>query len=110
MFTFGGRSVLDASKPKSDDTSSAERRKRDRIPLFYRVKLRVGLTDFGNCLLKDISSHGARICVDRVVWVPKQFLIECPNGEFVLHVRQIWRRNDEIGLEFTEAPQFPGIS
>ena len=102
----GDLSVLSAYQSKSAGEPFVERRKRSRIPLFYHVNLRVGQTQFGKCLLKDISSRGARICVDKFAWVPKRFLIECPKGEFLLHAEKVWNKNDEIGVQFIKAPEF----
>ena len=94
-----------ASNNKIPDKEAVERRQGPRSQLFYSVNLMVGNTPLGKCLLKDISSKGARICVDRFAWVPTHFRLECPQGEFVLFVRQVWRKNGEIGLRFTDTPQ-----
>jgi hypothetical protein len=55
------------------------------------------------CLVRDMSEKGARIIFSDTVTLPDIFDLYIPQREQTLRARVTWRRNDEIGLAFTEA-------
>lgn len=55
------------------------------------------------CLIRDLSEKGARIVFSDTVTLPDVVELYIPQREQTLRARVQWRRNDEIGLAFTEA-------
>jgi hypothetical protein len=56
-----------------------------------------------DCLIRDISSEGARIIFSGTVNVPDQIELYIPQKEQTLRARVQWRHGDEIGLAFPDA-------
>lgn len=80
-----------------------DRRACERVNVCLPVNLMVAGVNFKDCLVKDLSKGGARILVPPVTWIPKRFIIRCPNGEFELAVEKIWDRLGEVGVRFLQA-------
>jgi hypothetical protein len=57
------------------------------------------------CLIRDLSEKGARIVFSDQVTLPDVVDLYIPQREQTLRARVSWRRNDEIGLAFTEVEQ-----
>jgi len=55
------------------------------------------------CLIRDLSDKGARIIFSDTVTLPDVVELYIPQREQTLRARVQWRRNDEIGLAFTQA-------
>ena len=55
------------------------------------------------CLIRDLSDKGARIIFSDTVTLPDVLDLYIPQRDRTLRARVEWRRNDEIGLAFTEA-------
>lgn len=56
-----------------------------------------------NCLIRDISSEGARIIFSETVSVPDIVDLYIPQKEQTVRARVQWRHGDEIGLAFPDA-------
>jgi hypothetical protein len=57
------------------------------------------------CRLVDISSNGARLIVDNVENTPDIFnLLLSRFGRPLYHCNVVWRRGDEVGVEFLDSP------
>src|SRR5271163_4610505 len=54
------------------------------------------------CLVRDLSEKGARIIFSDQVTLPDVVDLYIPQREQTLRARVQWRKNDEIGLGFTE--------
>ena len=54
------------------------------------------------CLIRDLSEKGARIIFSDTVTLPDVVELYIPQRDQTLRARVQWRRNDEIGLGFTE--------
>jgi PilZ domain-containing protein len=54
------------------------------------------------CLIRDLSEKGARIIFSDTVTLPEVVELYIPQRDQTLRARVQWRRNDEIGLGFTE--------
>lgn len=90
-----------------------ERRRSARQKSFLRgcvyFNKRRGAVD---CLIRDISSEGARIIFSDTVNVPDVVELYIPQKEQTLRARVQWRHGDEVGLSFSDAarpaaaPQF----
>jgi hypothetical protein len=59
------------------------------------------------CLVRDLSEKGARIIFSDTVTLPDVVDLYIPQREQTLRARVQWRRDDEIGLGFTEAEGAP---
>jgi hypothetical protein len=59
------------------------------------------------CLVRDLSAKGARIIFSDTVTLPDVVDLYIPQREQTLRARVQWRRDDEIGLGFTEAESAP---
>jgi len=59
------------------------------------------------CLIRDVSDKGARIIFSDTVTLPDVLDLYIPQRDQTLRARVQWRRNDEIGLAFTEAERAP---
>lgn len=82
----------------------AERRRSPRQKSFLRgcvyFNKRRGALD---CLIRDISEHGARIIFSETVNVPDVVDLYIPQKEQTVRARVQWRHGDEIGLTFPDA-------
>jgi hypothetical protein len=56
-----------------------------------------------DCLIRDISSTGARIIFSDTVSVPDVVDLYIPQKEQTVRAHVQWRRGDEIGLTFSDA-------
>ena len=57
------------------------------------------------CRLIDISANGARLVVDDIDTTPDSFdLLLSRFGRTSYHCNVVWRRGNEIGVEFLAAP------
>jgi len=56
-----------------------------------------------DCLIRDISSEGARIIFSDTVSVPDVVELYIPQKEQTVRARVQWRHGDEIGLAFPDA-------
>lgn len=56
-----------------------------------------------DCLIRDISSEGARIIFSEAVSVPDVVDLYIPQKEQTVRARVQWRHGDEIGLAFPDA-------
>ena len=85
---------------------NSEQRKDHRKQLKYpaRVDLRDGSPP-RPCLLRDISSAGARLFIDAADEVPDHFLLLLTKGDGAARdCRVVWRDGNQIGLEFLKTP------
>ena len=83
----------------------ADERTSDRIRSFLRAQIifnnRMSTID---CIVKNISSTGARVALNDSVTVPTEFDIYIPQRGRSHHARLIWRDKDAIGIDFIDAP------
>ena len=88
-----------------------ERRHSTRQKSFLRGCLyfnkRRGAVD---CLIRDISSEGARIIFSDTVNVPDVVELYIPQKEQTVRARVQWRHGDEIGLAFPDAARAAGTA
>jgi hypothetical protein len=99
------------SEPQSVEVSKMpESRRADRIKSFLRAQIlfnhRMTTID---CLIKNISSDGARIEVGKTISIPTEFEIYIPHKNKTHSARMVWRDANAMGIEFiaTEANAIP---
>jgi hypothetical protein len=84
---------------------TAERRRTARQKSFLR-----GMIYFNNrrsavdCLIRDISVHGARVIFSDAVQTPDVLDLYIPQKEQTLRSHVIWRNGTEVGLAFEQTP------
>jgi hypothetical protein len=88
------------------DTSHGERRQVPRQKSFLR-----GQVLFNNrrnavdCLIRDISTRGARLIFSTSATTPDALEVFIPQKDQTLHAQVIWRSSSEIGVEFRQPQQ-----
>ena len=92
--------------PSEAERRTVERRKIARQKSFLR-----GMIYFNNrrnvvdCLIRDISSYGARLIFSDAVTTPDQLDVYIPQKEQTLRSQVIWRHGQEVGVAFAQAAQ-----
>jgi PilZ domain len=82
----------------------SERRSARRIKSFLSGSIYVSRKQGAlACLIRDLSDKGARIVFSDTVTLPDMFELYIPQRDQTLRARVHWRRNDEIGLAFSDA-------
>ena len=95
-------------KPMADPTEvrATERRRIARQKSFLR-----GMIYFNNrrsvadCLIRDISTFGARLIFSDAVTTPDVFDLYIPQKEQTLRSQVMWRNGHEVGVAFPQAFQ-----
>ena len=89
---------------------TVERRRIARQKSFLR-----GMIYFNNrrnafdCLVRDISPHGARLIFSDAVTTPDVLDLYIPQKEQTLRIHVIWRHGQEVGVAFAQPTQMdPG--
>ena len=79
-----------------------ERRKYPRIAVVQPATLlRRDGSPIADCILRDISIGGARLRVEAIAEVPRQFSLQVPRGGKVQrHCELVWQSNSEMGVRF----------
>jgi hypothetical protein len=57
-----------------------------------------------DCLVRDISEHGAKLVFSDAVSLPDAVDLYLPAKDEIRPIRIQWRRGEEMGVDFTEAP------
>ena len=83
---------------------TVERRRTARQKSFLR-----GTINFNNrrsavdCLIRDISSYGARLTFSDAVTIPDLIDVHIPQKEQTLRCHVIWRHGQDVGVAFAQA-------
>lgn len=79
---------------------AAERRAVRRMRCDHLAEIRIGATVAIHAIVKDLSTHGARLLVARDAWLPESFHLAIPEIRLNRKAKCCWRRGDFVGLEF----------
>jgi PilZ domain len=63
-----------------------------------------------DCMIRDLSEDGARIALSQTVALPEMIELDIPQRELRRRARVVWRRNDEVGLCFSQADRMPDLA
>ncbi|MGD0632709.1 MAG: PilZ domain-containing protein [Beijerinckiaceae bacterium] len=80
-----------------------ERRRAERVKSLLKARIYFNnrMTSF-DCVVKNISLHGAKVAIDKNAAVPDEFELEIPlRGKFY-QAKLRWRDAEGIGMEFIE--------
>ena len=89
----------------------AERRQSTRHKSFLR-----GCIYFNNsrtvidCLIRDLSDHGARLRFSDSISIPDSFELHIPQKNQTLRVTARWRHGMDVGVAFTDAARAPSTA
>ncbi len=81
---------------------SEERRTAQRVECVILVEYRIGNARLGNCIIKNISSTGARLMFLEGIWRPTHFYLRDIEGKLICAVHKKWEKGNEIGVEFLD--------
>jgi hypothetical protein len=96
---------LASSFEQDGDLRMVERRHSARQKSFLR-----GCIYFNNrqsavdCLIRDISNHGARLRFSDSISIPDSFELYIPQKNQTLRVAARWRHGMDVGVAFAEVP------
>ncbi len=80
-----------------------EARRSERVRSFLRARI---LFNNGastiECMIKNISTHGAKIEIAHSLSVPTEFDLEVPQRGRTYRAKMMWRAADSIGVEFAD--------
>jgi hypothetical protein len=97
--------------PSEPAQRTVERRKSTRQKSFLR-----GMIYFNNrrnavdCLIRDISTYGARLIFSDAVTVPDVLELYIPQKEQTLRIHVTWRHGQEVGVAFTQAAPIDSVA
>lgn len=63
-----------------------------------------------DCMIRDLSEDGARIALSQTVALPEVIELDIPQRELRRRARVVWRRNDEVGLCFSQVDRAPDLA
>ena len=63
-----------------------------------------------DCMIRDLSEDGARIALSQTVALPEVIELDIPQRELRRRARVVWRRNDEVGLCFSQVDRVPDVA
>jgi hypothetical protein len=57
-----------------------------------------------DCIVRDLSPHGARLVVASPVGIPERFDLRIDRNGMCHPAKVTWRANDQIGVKFLDVP------
>ena len=78
----------------------AERRRFTRTKVYKAAKLVVGGSPVNSCVVRDVSSHGARLDLESTANVPNEFDLRFNTGRTFRNCRVAWRTRSNVGVFF----------
>jgi diguanylate cyclase (GGDEF)-like protein len=89
--------------PAADELRSTDRRREIRQRVFKRGLIHmIDSDETSNCLVRNISSHGAGLRVDDSFAVPEIFDLEVTGSGAKQRVRLRWQAGVNVGVEFVD--------
>ncbi len=61
-----------------------------------------------DCLIRDLTDHGARLMFSSAIITPDVIELQIPNKDQILPAHIRWRKGDEAGVVFTHVSAQPG--
>ena len=92
-------------------STQSERRTVERRRIARQKSFLRGMIYFNNrrsvvdCLIRDISPHGARLIFSDTVTTPDALDLHIPQKEQTLRSHVIWRHGQEVGVAFAQATE-----
>src|SRR6202012_4173816 len=108
----GARFMTASAASSTPQRRGAERRRSSRRVCTLGGRLFYGLAGLSiDCVIRDISDHGARIPVPSAAWkAPKEIpLLSLREGK-VYSGQVVWNRGRYLGLDFSQVQPAEGIA
>lgn len=80
----------------------AERRKNPRSRVLKSAKLVLGRSSVIDCVVRNLTNIGACVVVQNPIMLPEHLHLSFDGGRSNRQCKVVWRRLNEIGLEFVE--------
>ena len=80
----------------------SERRKYPRMRVLKGAKVVIGTSSVLDCVVRDLSSTGARIEIQNAIGLPEALDVTFDGGHTFRPCRLKWRTLNETGVEFFE--------
>ena len=84
-----------------------QRREYPRLRVLKGAKIVVGTSSLLDCIVRDLTSGGARIRVPSAANLPDEFAITFDGGRTCRPCRVTWRSFGETGVEFSDPNSQP---
>ena len=89
------------AEAETDPMSENRRESRQRTFLKGRIVFNNGASSM-DCLVRDLSSSGARLALSETTTLPEMFELYIPQKDRSYRSSLRWRRSDGIGITFVE--------
>ncbi|WP_342107553.1 PilZ domain-containing protein [Methylobacterium sp. SI9] len=89
--------------------SEHRRETRQRVFLKGRIVFNNGSSSF-DCLVRDMSSSGARLVMSDAATLPEAFDLYIPQKDRTYRATLRWRREDGIGVIFEDPARAPAVA
>ena len=95
------------SSTLADELNEERRAQRERTFLPARIAFGENGALSTQCTVIQLSSGGARLHVAASVTVPDRFDLSIPQRGLTYRARQLWRKDDYVGVEFDAEEEKP---
>jgi PilZ domain len=79
-----------------------QRRSYHRLRVLKGAKIVLGTSSLLDCVVRNLTSGGARIKIPNATSLPKEFLLTFDGGRTYRPCRVAWNTFDEVGVEFSD--------
>ena len=86
-----------------------ERRKHQRLRVLKSAKLVFGNASVLDCVVRDLTTVGARIKIPNTIDLPQVFEMTFDGGRSIRSCRLVWRTSSRTGVEFSEMGPSVGL-
>ena len=88
------------SVPQEASTRQKASPREERKAVYWQGSLEVGSRQKLACIIRDISSSGARISIQGACRLPEKIVLRCANNGVVKSARVVWYDNEQAGVVF----------
>ena len=86
------------------DTKGTEARRAVRVRTFLQARISYGDGAISTgCTVNQLSDVGARLNIASTVTLPDVFELSIPQRGVSRRARLVWRRDDQVGIDFSDA-------
>jgi hypothetical protein len=99
-------SVEDQVAESVDDKKSADTRRAPRVRTFLQGRVSYGDGALSiDCTVNQLSDVGARVNLGSSFALPDTFEIAIPQRDIVRRAKLVWRKDDQVGIEFIDSEE-----
>ena len=83
------------------DMNDNDKRKQQRLPAYLGAKIFFDhKPSTFDCLVKNISDHGARINIESIWDIPETFRLHIAKFNMSYECRTIWKTHNQLGVSY----------